>query len=70
MIRSAVEKFNIRDVREVIKIGDTPVDLQEGWAVGCWNYGLTNGTNTRTELEIYENDGLFESLEVFLAFLK
>jgi phosphonatase-like hydrolase len=70
MIRAAMDNFNIRDVRKVIKIGDTPVDLQEGRAVGCWNFGLTNGTHTRTELEIYENDGLFESLFEFTAFLK
>ena len=70
MIRAAMENFKINNVRHIIKIGDTPVDLQEGRAVGCWNFGLTNGTHTHAQLEIYENDGLFESLLDFMAFLK
>lgn len=70
MIRAAMDKFDIDDVRQVIKIGDTPVDLQEGKTVGCWNFGLTNGTHTQAQLEVYENDALFNSLFEFMAFLK
>lgn len=70
MIQTAMQRFDIKDVRQVIKIGDTPVDLQEGQKVGCWNFGLTNGTHTRAELEGYENDGLFESLNDFKIFLE
>ena len=46
MIRAAMRRFGIRDVKQVIKIGDTPVDLEEGKNVGCHTFGLTNGSHT------------------------
>lgn len=70
MIRAAMRRFAIRDVKQVIKIGDTPVDLEEGRNVGCYTFGLTNGSHTLEQLEGLESDGLFDSLMSFLSFLK
>jgi phosphonatase-like hydrolase len=70
MIQKLMSHFGIEDPRHVFKIGDTPSDLQEGRAAGCWSFGLTNGSHTEAELMAYDNDGLFASLETFLAFLK
>ena len=35
MIFHAMTHFNIQNVREVIKIGDTPADMLEGYNAGC-----------------------------------
>ena len=70
MIRAAMRRFGIRDVREVIKIGDTPVDIEEGKNLGCPTFSLTNGSHTAEQLENCDADGLFDSLNAFLAFLK
>jgi phosphonatase-like hydrolase len=70
MIRAAMRRFGIRHAQEVIKIGDTPVDLQEGRNVGCYTFGLTNGSHTAEQLAGLDSDGLFDSLTDFLAALK
>ena len=70
MIQALMKHFKIENPHHVFKIGDTPSDLMEGRAAECWSFGLTNGSHTRNELLLYDNDGLFESLETFLAFLK
>ena len=70
MIWAAMRHLDIKDVRSIIKIGDTPIDLEEGLITGCLSYGLTNGSHTREELQVFESYGLFDSLHEFLAFLK
>ncbi|ADQ78387.1 Haloacid dehalogenase domain protein hydrolase [Paludibacter propionicigenes WB4] len=66
MIFRAMELCNVADVRKIIKIGDTPSDLAEGKNAGClYSFGITNGTHSKSELEIYENDGLLENLFEF-----
>jgi phosphonatase-like hydrolase len=66
MIFRAMELCNVTDVRKIIKIGDTPSDLAEGKNAGClYSFGITNGTHSKSELEIYENDGLLENLFEF-----
>jgi phosphonatase-like hydrolase len=70
MIRAAMQQFGIHDAQQVIKIGDTPVDLLEGRNAGCHTYGLTNGSHTAEQLEGLDSDGLFDSMTDFLAFLK
>ncbi|MBP1618474.1 MAG: Haloacid dehalogenase domain protein hydrolase [Bacteroidetes bacterium] len=71
MIFRAMELCGVKDVRKVIKIGDTPSDLGEGKNAGClYSFGITNGTHTKSELEIYENDGLFSDMNCFRQFLE
>lgn len=63
MIQKAMAVFNITDPRQVVKIGDTPVDLAEGRNAGCAaSLAVVNGTHSRAELEGLDNDGLLRSL--------
>lgn len=63
MIQKAMATFGITDPKKVVKIGDTPVDLAEGRKAGCAaSIAVVNGTHTRAELEVLDNDGLLESL--------
>jgi len=63
MIRKAMAVFGIDDPKQVVKIGDTPVDLEEGRRAGvAYTLAVTNGTHTRAELEILDNDGLLASI--------
>jgi phosphonatase-like hydrolase len=71
MIWKAMELLNVKDVKKVVNIGDTPVDLQSGTAAGClFSLGVTNGTHTEAQLEQYENDGLLPSTKSLRAFLE
>ena len=63
MIRRAMEVFGIEDPKQVLKIGDTPVDIEEGKRAGCAaSLVVTNGTHSRSELEPLGPDGLLASL--------
>jgi phosphonatase-like hydrolase len=63
MIQKAMSVFGISDPKQVVKVGDTPVDLLEGRNAGCaLSLAVTNGTHSRQELEVLDNDGLLESL--------
>ncbi len=63
MIQKIMSVFGITDPKQVIKIGDTPVDLAEGRNAGCAaSLAVVNGTHSRIELEVLENDGLLPTL--------
>ncbi|MCC7504770.1 MAG: HAD hydrolase-like protein [Saprospiraceae bacterium] len=63
MIQNIMAVFGITDPKEVIKIGDTPVDLLEGRRAGCrLSLAVTNGTHTPEQLAELDNDGLLASL--------
>ncbi len=71
MVFRAMELCGVNDVRKIIKIGDTPSDLAEGKNAGCkLSLGVTNGTHTESQLEQYENDGLYKDLVDFRLFLE
>ena len=71
MIFKAMEIFAITDPKQVIKIGDTPSDLQAGKNANClYSLGVTNGTHTHAQLEQYENDGLLASLNELKKYLE
>ena len=64
MIQKAMSKFDISDPKQVVKIGDTPVDLAEGRNAGCAaSLAVVNGTHSRAELEVLDNDGLLGSIQ-------
>ena len=63
MIRRAMELTGTQDVGRVVKIGDTPSDLQSGRAAGCGLVlGVTNGTHSADQLAAHDSDGLLSSL--------
>ena len=71
MIFRAMKMLNIDNPKQVIKIGDTPSDLQAGKNADCLlSLGITNGTHTKKQLEKVENDGLFENLNEFKMYLE
>ena len=70
MILRAMSLLNVADERRVVKIGDTPSDLQAGRNAGCGlSLGVTNGSHSRAQLESEPNDGLLDSLAQLKDFL-
>jgi len=52
LIHRAMALADVVDAGRVAKVGDTPVDVQEGLAAGCGLVvGVTYGTHTRGQLE-------------------
>ncbi len=71
MIQKAMSVFGITNAAQVVKIGDTPVDLEEGRRAGAaYSIAVTNGTHTRAELELLDNDGLLGSLSELPGWLQ
>ncbi len=51
MILFAMKKFGIQDAHEVIKVGDSMIDIEEGANAGCYlNIGITTGAHTYEQL--------------------
>jgi phosphonatase-like hydrolase len=51
LIRRAMQLTHVCHPREVVKVGDTPSDIQSGHAAGCGLVvGVSYGTHTREEL--------------------
>jgi beta-phosphoglucomutase-like phosphatase (HAD superfamily) len=52
MIWHAMQEFDITDARQVVKVGDSEIDIEEGKNAGCEiNIGITTGAQTRQQLE-------------------
>lgn len=63
MIRRVMELTGVDTPDIVVKIGDTPVDLEEGRNAGCGlTLAVTNGSHTIDQLQGCPNDGLLGSL--------
>lgn len=45
MIQQNMSALGIKDVRNVLKVGDTIVDIQEGLNAGCWSAGVIMGSS-------------------------
>jgi phosphonatase-like hydrolase len=70
MIFKSMALLGLRDPSRVIKIGDTPSDLQAGKKAGCLlTLGITSGTHTESALEKYPNDGFIYTLSQLKSFL-
>lgn len=63
MIFRAMELLDVQDVRQVMKIGDTPSDLEEGMNAGCGEViGVLSGANTAATLGAYRHTRLLPSV--------
>lgn len=63
MVQRAMQLLGVQNPLQVVKVGDTPVDLAEGRNAGCRaSIAVTNGTHSRAALEVLDNDGLLSSL--------
>lgn len=68
MIYRAMEQLGIRSIQEVMKVGDTISDLEEGTNAGCkYVIGVTTGAYSRTELEKGPHTHLVAHLSEVLA---
>jgi len=63
MIFRAMEHLNVLDVQQVMKIGDSPADLEEGINAGCGEViGVLSGSHTAATLGRYRHTRLIESV--------
>ncbi len=63
LLFEAMHRTGVTDAQAVAKVGDTPSDLQEGRAAGCWLViGVTNGTHTHAQLAPHPHTHLIASL--------
>lgn len=63
MIMLAVEKFGFPDASEVIKVGDSIIDIEEGVNAGCClSIGVTTGAHNREQLESIHPDHVIDNL--------
>ncbi|MFW6222794.1 MAG: HAD family hydrolase [Bacteroidota bacterium] len=70
MILKAMEIFNIENPKQVIIIGDTPSDLQSGRNANCGLVlGVTNGSHTKEQLKVFDNDGLLTNISELIKYL-
>ncbi|MBI2275576.1 MAG: HAD-IA family hydrolase [Bacteroidetes bacterium] len=70
MIQSVMQKLGIADAKEVVKVGDTEVDVKEGRNAGCgFVAAVTTGAYTREQLSDYYPDAIIDSLQELPAFI-
>ena len=62
LINSAMKKFSITDARQVIKVGDTKLDIQEGKNAGCWTVAVLTGTQGKEKLVDEDPDFIIDSV--------
>ena len=62
MIYDAMQQLKITDGRQVIKIGDTVVDVQEGENAGVWTVAVLTGSQTETQLRAAGPDYILSSI--------
>lgn len=70
MIQSIMQKLGITDAKEIIKVGDTEVDVNEGRNAGCgFVAAITTGAYTREQLLDYHPDAIIDSLQELPAYI-
>jgi phosphonatase-like hydrolase len=63
MIQHLMRRLGVAEARQVIKVGDTPADLQEGTNAGCaLVIGVTQGSHSREQLEGHPHTHLVDSV--------
>lgn len=71
MIQKIMAELGINDPQQVIKIGDTEVDINEGHNAGClMSIGVTSGVFSAEELLPHHPTYLVESLTELLDWIK
>lgn len=70
MIKKLMERANISDPKEVIKIGDTEVDINEGRNAGCSIViAVTTGAFNKEQLQEYKPDHIINNLSELSSIL-
>ena len=71
MIKTLIRDLEISSASNVLKIGDTEVDVEEGRNAGCGVVvSVTTGAYTREELKPYKPDFIIDSLSELLPIIE
>jgi len=71
MIESAMRMAGVKDPLEVIKVGDSAIDIEEGQNAGCGlNIGITGGAQTREQLEKQGPDFVIDKLSELIPIIE
>jgi phosphonatase-like hydrolase len=63
MIHNLMQQAGVTDPKQVIKVGDTEVDIREGQNAGClYSIGVTTGAFSRTALQTYNPSFIIDNL--------
>ena len=70
MILHAMQQFQITEGSEVVKVGDSTIDIEEGKNAGCrLSIGITTGAHTKARLETANPDYIISNLMELLPLL-
>ena len=70
MIHKIMKVLNLKDATDVVKIGDTPSDIDEGKNANCGlTIGVVYGSHTQQELEPYDYDFLISDINEVLPLI-
>jgi phosphonatase-like hydrolase len=70
MILLAMQKFGIDNASEVIKVGDSVIDIEEGKNAGCsLSIGITTGAHTYEQLSSANPDHIINNLQELLPLI-
>jgi phosphoglycolate phosphatase-like HAD superfamily hydrolase len=50
MLKHLMNEFGIKSGNDLVKVGDTPIDMEEGRSVGCTTVGVTSGGTPASDL--------------------
>lgn len=71
MIERMMQEGNIEDANDVVKVGDTEVDVREGQNTGCrFVIAVTTGAFSRAELEPYHPTHIIDNIAEVLEIIK
>jgi len=71
MIQKMMQAAGIEDAKQVIKIGDTEVDVNEGKNAGClYSIGVTTGAFSREALLPYHPDFIIDDLKELIGIIE
>jgi phosphonatase-like hydrolase len=62
LIEQAMAHFGVRDPRQVVKVGDTVVDVEEGKNARVWTAAVLSGTQTEAMLSAAQPDFMLSSV--------
>ncbi|MES2063647.1 MAG: phosphonatase-like hydrolase [Bacteroidota bacterium] len=63
MILFAMKRFNLTDASQVVKVGDSAIDIEEGQNAGCGlSIGITTGAHTAEQLQTAHPDNIIADL--------
>jgi phosphonatase-like hydrolase len=71
MIEVLIEDLGISSPAQVLKVGDTEVDVEEGRNAACGKVvSVTTGAYTRQQLEAYRPDHIIDDLEELISIIE